>query len=79
MPTGPYTTDTPSDRDGPVFGDCDRLLFPADTGYWRRRDTLGSLRLTWYHNIDPEEPWPLSTTSTPRPRQGGGVLRHLHP
>ncbi len=56
MPTGPYTTDTPIQTvmDDPVFGDYGRLLFPADTGYWSG-DTLGSLRLTWYHNIDPEE------------------------
>ena len=56
MPTGPYTTDTPIQTvmDDPVFGDYGRLLFPADTGYWSG-DTLGSLRLTWYHNIDPGE------------------------
>lgn len=56
VPTGPYTTDTPIQTvmDDPVFGDYGRLLFPADTGYWSG-DTLGSLRLTWYHNIDPEE------------------------
>lgn len=56
MPTGPYTTDTPIQTvmDDPVFGDYGRLLFPADTGYWSG-DTLGSLRLTWYNNIDPGE------------------------
>ena len=56
VPTGPYTTDTPIQTvmDDPVFGDYGRLLFPADTGYWSG-DTLGSLRLTWYSNIDPEE------------------------
>ena len=56
VPTGPYTIDTPIQTvmDDPVFGDYGRLLFPADTGYWSG-DTLGSLRLTWYNNIDPEE------------------------
>ena len=56
VPTGPYTTDTPIQTvmDDPVFGDYGRLLFPVDTGYWSG-DTLGNLRLTWYHNIDPEE------------------------
>lgn len=38
----------------PVFGDYGRLIFPADTGYYSG-DTPGSLRLTWYSNIDPDK------------------------
>lgn len=38
----------------PVFGDYGRLIFPADAGYYSG-DTLGSLRLTWYSNIDPDK------------------------
>ena len=30
--------------DDPLFGDCGRLLFPVDSGYWGG-DTLGSLSL----------------------------------
>jgi len=36
----------------PGFGDWGRLIFPADEGYYSGR-TLGSLRLTWYSNIQP--------------------------
>lgn len=52
----PYTVDTPiSDVIAdPVFGDYGRLIFPVDTGYYSG-DTLGSLRLTWYSNIDPDK------------------------
>ena len=37
-----------------AFGDFGRLIFPADNGYMSG-DTLGSLRLTWYSNIDPDK------------------------
>lgn len=37
----------------PAFGHYGRLIFPVDSGYYSG-DTLGSLRLTWYSNIDPE-------------------------
>lgn len=36
----------------PVFGDYGRLLFPVQRSYWSG-ETLGSLRLTYYNNIDP--------------------------
>ena len=36
----------------PAFGDCGRMIFPVDTGYYSG-STLGSLRLTWYSNIQP--------------------------
>ena len=53
---GPFTMDSRIEdviRD-PVFGESGRLLFPVDDGYYGG-DTLGELRLTWYHNIDPAE------------------------
>ena len=52
----PYTVDTLiSDVIAdPVFGEYGRLIFPVDTGYYSG-DTLGSLRLTWYSNIDPDK------------------------
>ena len=55
-PGNPYTVDTLiSDVIAdPVFGDYGRLIFPVDTGYYSG-DTLGSLRLTWYSNIDPDK------------------------
>lgn len=36
----------------PAFGDWSRMIFPVDTGYYSG-STLGSLRLTWYSNIQP--------------------------
>ena len=36
----------------PAFGDWGRMIFPVDTGYYSG-STLGSLRLTWYSNIQP--------------------------
>lgn len=38
----------------PLLGDCGRLLFPTDNGYYSG-DTLSELRLVWYSNIDPDE------------------------
>ena len=36
----------------PAFGDWGRLIFPVNEGYYSG-STLGSLRLTWYSNIQP--------------------------
>lgn len=41
-------------QSNPVFGTYGRLIFPVDTGYYSG-DTLGSLRLTWYNNIEPDK------------------------
>ena len=55
-PSDLYTVDTLiSDViSDPVFGEYGRLIFPVDTGYYSG-NTLGSLRLTWYNNIDPDK------------------------
>lgn len=37
-----------------AFGDFGRLIFPVDSGYYSG-DTLGTLGLTWYSNIDPDK------------------------
>lgn len=52
----PYTADTEISEiiSEPLFGDYGRLIFPADSGYCSG-DTLGTLKLTWYSNIDPEK------------------------
>ena len=36
----------------PAFGDWGRMIYPVDAGYFSG-STLGSLRLTWYSNIQP--------------------------
>ena len=41
-------------QNDPAFGDYGRLIFPVDSGYMSG-NTLGSLRLTWYSNIDPDK------------------------
>lgn len=53
---GPYTVDTEIADviNDPIFGDYGRLIFPVDDWYYNG-DTLGDLRLTWYHNIDPNK------------------------
>lgn len=55
-PANAYTADTPiaDVMADPVLGDWGRLLFPVDAGYWSG-DTLGTLSLTWYNNIDPDK------------------------
>ncbi len=52
----PYTVDTKISEviREPLFGNHGRLIFPADSGYCSG-DTLGTLKLTWYSNIDPEK------------------------
>jgi len=52
----PYTTDTKIAEviSDPVFGEHGKLIFPVDSGYYSG-NTLGTLRLTWYSNIDPEK------------------------
>lgn len=37
----------------PAFGDCGRLLFPVQTGYWSG-STLEQLHLAYYNYIDPD-------------------------
>lgn len=51
-----YTINTPvSDViNDPVFGNYGRLIFPVNSAYYSG-DTLGSLRFTWYTNIDPDK------------------------
>ena len=38
----------------PAFGDWGQLIFPVNEGYYSG-STLGSLRLTWYSNIQPSK------------------------
>lgn len=51
-----YTRDTKIEavKKDPVFGEYGRLIFPADEGYYSG-NTLGTLSLTWYSNMDPEK------------------------
>ena len=50
-----YTAETAISevQNDPSFKNYGRLIFPSDSGYMSG-STLGSLRLTWYSNIDPD-------------------------
>lgn len=52
----PFTRETTIEEvaDHPAFGDYGRLIFPVDDWYYDG-DTLGTLSLTWYNNMDPDK------------------------
>lgn len=52
----PFTRETTIEEvaDYPAFGDYGRLMFPIDEWYYDG-DTLGTLSLTWYNNMDPDK------------------------
>ena len=55
-PAAVYTRETgiADVQNDPAFGEYGRLIFPVNEGYMSG-DTLESLRLTWYSNIDPDK------------------------
>ncbi len=63
--------------DDPAFGDYGRLLFPVDTSYFSG-DTLGSLRLTWYSHIDPDETVEIVNTLRNRALNGETVFYDIY-
>ena len=84
MPTtnthsGSFTAESRIDEviDDPVFADYGQLLFPADRGYMSG-DTLGSLRLTWYSHIDPDETVEIVNTLHDRAAAGETVFYDIY-
>ena len=84
MPTantqdGPYTAESRIDAvaNDPVFGDYGRLLFPVERGYMSG-DTLGSLGLTWYSHIDPDETVEIVNTLRERAAAGETVFYDIY-
>lgn len=80
MPTAntrdePYTAGTRIETvaEDPVFGDCGRLLFPVGRAYMSG-DTLGTLGLTWYSHIDPDETVEIVNTLHERAAAGETVF-----
>ena len=61
----------------PVFGDYGRLIFPVDTGYYSG-DTLGSLRLTWYSNIDPDKTVEITNYMKEHAGQGDTIFYDIY-
>lgn len=74
-----YTRTTPVDevRNDPAFGGHGRLLFPVEEGYWSGR-TLGTLRLTWYHDIDPDTTVAVANTLRDAAVQGRQVFYDIY-
>ncbi len=74
-----FDRDTPIQTvtDDPAFGDYGRLLFPVDTSYFSG-DTLGSLRLTWYSHIDPDETVEIVNTLRNRALNGETVFYDIY-
>ena len=61
----------------PVFGDCGRLLFPVERAYMSG-DTLGTLGLTWYSHIDPDETVEIVNTLHERAAAGETVFYDIY-
>ena len=74
-----YTKNTPIQAviHDPAFGDYGRLIFPVDEGYMSG-DTLGSLRLTWYNNIDPDKTVEIANFLRTRAERRNHLLRYLY-
>ena len=77
--TAPYTVDTPIEEvvSDPALGDYGRLLFPVNAGYWSG-DTLGTLDLVWYNNIDPNETVEIVNTLRERASNGETVFYDIY-
>lgn len=74
-----YTVDTKiSDviRD-PAFGGCGRLIFPVEREYYSG-STLGDLRLTWYHNIDPDKTVEIANYMKERAQNGETIFYEIY-
>lgn len=77
--SGPYTADTLIEDviSEPSFGSWGRLIFPVDEGYYSG-DTLGSLRLTWYSNINPDKTVEIANYFYQKTQQGNQVFYDLY-
>lgn len=74
-----YTTDTNISGviNDPVFGDYGRLIFPVDNSYYSG-DTLGTLKLTWYNNIDPDKTVEITNYMKGRAQAGGKIFYDIY-
>ncbi len=76
---GEYTAESRIDdvMTDPAFGDYGRLLFPVEREYMSG-DTLGSLGLTWYSYIDPDETVEIVNTLRERAAAGDTVFYDIY-
>ncbi|MGM9526172.1 MAG: alpha/beta hydrolase, partial [Peptococcaceae bacterium] len=75
----PYTADTKLAKvaEDPLFAGYGRLLFPLDNGYYSG-DTLGTLQLTWYSNIDPDKTVEIVNTLRGRVAAGETIFYDIY-
>lgn len=75
----PYGADTQIQEviNDPVFGDYGRMIFPINDGYYSG-DTLGSLRLTWYNNIDPDMTVEIANYMKSHAEAGETIFYHIY-
>lgn len=74
-----YTEDSKIDDviNDPVFNGKGRLLFPTDDTYYSG-DTLGSLQLTWYSEINPEKTVEIVNTLHNRAAEGETIFYDIY-
>lgn len=61
----------------PIFEDYGRLLFPANTNYYRG-DTLGNLSLTWYDKPDTDKTVEIVSTLQDRAAAGEKIFYNIY-
>jgi hypothetical protein len=61
----------------PVFGSYGRLIFPADS-YYYSGETLGTLRLPWYGNIDPDKTEEIANYMKQRVQAGENIFYDIY-
>ena len=76
---GTFTRDTTIEdvKNDSAFGKYGRLLFPVDSGYYSG-DTLGSLRLTWYSNMDPDKTVEIANYLKERAEAGETIFYDIY-
>ena len=61
----------------PAFEDWGRMIFPVDEGYYSG-STLGSLRLTWYSNIQPAKTVEIVNTMREKADAGERIFYRIY-
>lgn len=74
-----YDRDTPIEEvlSDPSFGEYARLLFPIEEGYYSG-DTLGTLSLVWYNNIDPNKTVEIVNSLKERANAGQTIFYDIY-
>ena len=75
----PFTRETTIEEvaDHPAFGDYGRLIFPVDDWYYDG-DTLGTLSLTWYNNMDPDKTVEIANYFRENAEAGNTIFYYIY-